>query len=82
MFNSTGVGEIAGVDASRSCVVIGLGLGLGVAVGVAVDTVDVSFWARMTGHRTRRRRRRGEEGDESSSDRTISSLQREEKYML
>ena len=65
--STEGVGEMVGENA---CVEVGLGI------------EDVSFWARMTGHRTRRRRRRGE-GKESSSDRTIFNLQRGggEKYM-
>ena len=59
--STEGVGDMVGVN---DCVEVGLG------------TEDVSlFWARMTGHRTRRRRR----GEESSSDRTIFNLERGNK---
>ena len=59
--STEGVGDMVGMN---DCVEVGLG------------KEDVSlFWARMTGHRTRRRRR----GEESSSDRTIFNLERGNK---
>ena len=82
--STEGVGKINGADVNNSCVEVdtvgvnacvelGLGMGLGVGLGVGLGTEVVSFWARMTGHRTRRRRRG--EGKESSSDLTIFNLQ-------
>ena len=58
--STEGVGDTVGVN---DCVGVGLGTGV----------ESLTFWARMTGHRTRRRRRG--EGKESSSDRTIFNLQ-------